>query len=107
LSNNNFTGPFPIFLGKLRYLGKLLSFGIHAIIKSLFILFRIFLVSTFIHNTQLTGSIPQSFCEPDKNVQAVIILDCNATHVPARNCTCCDNLTFCADKLPPSLQELV
>jgi hypothetical protein len=43
LSNNNFTGPFPLFLGELRYL-----------------------VSTFVHNTQLTGSIPQSFCEPDK-----------------------------------------
>lgn len=42
LSNNNFTGPFPLFLGELRYLGKLLSFGIHAIIKSLFILFRDF-----------------------------------------------------------------
>jgi Leucine-rich repeat (LRR) protein len=84
LSNNSFTGTFPEFLGDLPHL-----------------------VSVAIHGTQLTGRIPDSFCTSGKVDKAAIILDCNKSKVEV--CDCCeeDEVTFCADSLPPGLEDLL
>jgi hypothetical protein len=78
LSNNNFAGPFPQFLGNLEYLGFV-----------------------FAHATQLTGYISESFCAKNKILPTAITLDCEEPTAVVRNCSCCDEITFCSETLPP------
>jgi hypothetical protein len=62
-------------------------------------------VATLVHKTQLTGTIPEAFCNWYKENRAKVVLDCNETLV--QDCSCCDNLTICFDRIPESVQNLL